>query len=228
MSKYGRTAAGLLAGLAIALAALPAAAQDKVKVGVFPVSSSLPYFVALENGFFKEQNIEPEMIRLIGGPPNVAAMIGNQIDAVRGAGHDRGHERQHQEAGRRDVHLDQQPEPEVPDGAVRRPQGPRGEVARGSQGQEDHVGARARQRHDGEGGARRGRPQGGRLQHRSARHGPARQRHDGRHLRRRLHARAERLDHAQDGRRHDARSRRDRQVRPGRSRTPMPSSAARR
>ena len=59
----------------------PAAAQDKVKVGVFPVSSTLPYFVALERGFFKEQNIETEMVRLIGGPPNVAAMITNQIDA---------------------------------------------------------------------------------------------------------------------------------------------------
>ena len=65
------------------LAALtaPAAAQDKVKVGVFPVSSTLPYFVAVERGFFKEQNIETEMVRLIGGPPNVAAMITNQIDA---------------------------------------------------------------------------------------------------------------------------------------------------
>jgi NitT/TauT family transport system substrate-binding protein len=70
-----------------ALAALttlvsPAAAQDKVKVGVFPVSSTLPYFVAVERGFFKEQNIETEMVRLIGGPPNVAAMITNQIDAA--------------------------------------------------------------------------------------------------------------------------------------------------
>jgi NitT/TauT family transport system substrate-binding protein len=64
------------------LATVPAAAQDKVKVGVFPVSSSLPYFVALERGFFKEQNIEPEMVRLIGGPPNIAAMITNQIDAA--------------------------------------------------------------------------------------------------------------------------------------------------
>jgi NitT/TauT family transport system substrate-binding protein len=74
----------LIAGMAIAstLAALPAAAQDKVRVGVFPVSSSLPYFVALERGFFKEQNIEPEMTRLIGGPPNIAAMITNQIDAA--------------------------------------------------------------------------------------------------------------------------------------------------
>ena len=30
-----------------------AAAQDKVAVGVFPLSSSLPYFVAVEKGFFK-------------------------------------------------------------------------------------------------------------------------------------------------------------------------------
>src|SRR3984885_2732214 len=57
-----------------------AVAQDKVSVGVFPISSSLPYFVALERGFFKEQNIEPEMTRLMGGPPNVAAMMTNQIE----------------------------------------------------------------------------------------------------------------------------------------------------
>jgi NitT/TauT family transport system substrate-binding protein len=66
--------AGALAG--------PAAAQDKVKVGVFPTASSLPYFIGIERGFFKEQNIEPETIRLIGGPPNIAAMISNQIEAA--------------------------------------------------------------------------------------------------------------------------------------------------
>src|SRR5207245_9749992 len=59
-----------------------AAAQDKVKVGVFPTASSLPYSVAIERGFFKEQNIEPETIRLIGGPANIAAMISNQIEAA--------------------------------------------------------------------------------------------------------------------------------------------------
>src|SRR5262245_24141896 len=81
MNRHSSTLRRVLSALAaiVALAA-PAAAQDKVKVGVFPVSSSLPYFVALERGFFKEQNIEPEMVRLIGGPPNVAAMITNQID----------------------------------------------------------------------------------------------------------------------------------------------------
>src|ERR1700720_3304000 len=71
---------------AIALLGLGAAAsgqavaQDKIAVGVFPVSSSLPYFVALERGFFKEENIEPEMTKLMGGPPNVAAMMTNQIE----------------------------------------------------------------------------------------------------------------------------------------------------
>jgi NitT/TauT family transport system substrate-binding protein len=82
MRKHARRVAGFIAGLALAFATLPASAQDKVKIGVFPVSSSLPYFVALELGYFKEQNIEPEMVRLIGGPPNVAAMITNQIDAA--------------------------------------------------------------------------------------------------------------------------------------------------
>jgi NitT/TauT family transport system substrate-binding protein len=80
-SRMSRSFAAALATFGILVfAAMPAAAQDKVKVGVFPVSSSLPYFVALERGFFKEQNIDPETIRLIGGPPNVAALITNQID----------------------------------------------------------------------------------------------------------------------------------------------------
>src|SRR5262245_66062535 len=61
-------------------AAQPAIAADKVSVGVFPISSSLPYFVAIEKGFFKEVDIEPETIRLMGGPPNVAALMTNQID----------------------------------------------------------------------------------------------------------------------------------------------------
>ena len=58
----------------------PRGAADKVKVGVFPVSSSLPYFVARDLGYFKELNIEPETIVLMGGPPNVAALITNQIE----------------------------------------------------------------------------------------------------------------------------------------------------
>jgi NitT/TauT family transport system substrate-binding protein len=82
MSRIARTLRHLgVALIAAAASTVPATAQDKVKVGVFPVSSTLPYFAAVERGYFKEQNIETEMIRLIGGPPNVAAMITNQIDA---------------------------------------------------------------------------------------------------------------------------------------------------
>jgi NitT/TauT family transport system substrate-binding protein len=73
-----------LAALTLALLAalgLPAQAADKVTVGVFPVSSALPFFVAQDRGYFKQQDLDVEMVRLIGGPPNVAAMIGDQIDA---------------------------------------------------------------------------------------------------------------------------------------------------
>ena len=74
----------LLANLlvAVALCGLPAAGQppDKVKVGVFPVSSSLPYFIARDLGYFTELNIDPETITLMGGPPNVAALITGQIE----------------------------------------------------------------------------------------------------------------------------------------------------
>ncbi len=77
-----RAPAAAAATIIMLLAAHAAAAQDKVKVGVFPTASSLPYFVALERGFFKEQGIEPETIRLLGGPPNIAAMISNQIEAA--------------------------------------------------------------------------------------------------------------------------------------------------
>src|SRR5262245_13028031 len=73
-----------LGAIAAVVAALgqPAAAQDKVNVGVFPTASTRRYFLAMTRGLFKEENIEPETIRLIGGPPNIAAMISNQIEAA--------------------------------------------------------------------------------------------------------------------------------------------------
>jgi NitT/TauT family transport system substrate-binding protein len=64
------------------LAAAPntAYSAEKVNVGVFPVSSSLPYFIALDLGYFKELDLEPQTITLMGGPANVAALITGQID----------------------------------------------------------------------------------------------------------------------------------------------------
>ncbi len=75
-----RAFAGTLAATAIARRAARAEGPDKVKVGMFPVSSALPFYVALDLGYFKELNIEPEVTRLMGGPPNVAALITNQIE----------------------------------------------------------------------------------------------------------------------------------------------------
>jgi NitT/TauT family transport system substrate-binding protein len=70
----GIAAASLIGGPAIAQAA------DTVNVGMFPISSSLPFYVALDMGFFKELNIEPNVSKLMGGPPNVAGLITNQIE----------------------------------------------------------------------------------------------------------------------------------------------------
>ena len=84
MTKLGhmsrRTFAGTLAAAALGGRAARAQGVDKVKVGMFPVSSSLPFYVALDRGYFKELNIEPEVSKLMGGPPNVAALITNQIE----------------------------------------------------------------------------------------------------------------------------------------------------
>ena len=65
----------LLAG-----AATGAYSAEKVNVGVFPVSSSLPYFIALDLGYFKDLDLEPQTITLMGGPANVAALITGQIE----------------------------------------------------------------------------------------------------------------------------------------------------
>lgn len=82
MTRTNRICVRIVAAmLAWALWPVGAQALDTVKVGVFPVSSSLPYFVARDRGFFKENGIDAEMVRLIGGPPNVAGLITDQIDA---------------------------------------------------------------------------------------------------------------------------------------------------
>ena len=82
MSRFYRSGRVLFALSAALIVAGAAQAQDKERVGVFPVSSTLTLFVGIERGFFKELNIDVETTRLIGGPPNVAALIGNQIDAA--------------------------------------------------------------------------------------------------------------------------------------------------
>ncbi len=87
MTQFKTTRRKLMAGAlatagAVALPYRARAAVDKINVGVFPISSSLPYFVAIEKGYFKELGVEPQTIRLMGGPSNVAAMMTNQIEVA--------------------------------------------------------------------------------------------------------------------------------------------------
>lgn len=73
----------LAAGVLLALAATaPAFALDKVTVAVNPVSSSLPYFVAVDRGYFKEAGIETDMKRIAVPTLSISGMVAGQIDAV--------------------------------------------------------------------------------------------------------------------------------------------------
>ncbi len=58
MSVTRRSLALAAAGTAAFGARRAHAAADRVRVGVFPVSASLPFWVAQQRGFFAEQNIE--------------------------------------------------------------------------------------------------------------------------------------------------------------------------
>jgi NitT/TauT family transport system substrate-binding protein len=57
-------------------------ALDQVKVGIFPVSSSLPFFVALEKGYFKEQEIEPVQVRMSSGTLIIGAMLAGDLETA--------------------------------------------------------------------------------------------------------------------------------------------------
>jgi len=74
----------ILAVLAAIAASIvtPAHAVDKVKVGVFPSSSALPYFVALERGYFKEVDIETEAVTFNAHPLTVQAIVTGDIDVA--------------------------------------------------------------------------------------------------------------------------------------------------
>ncbi len=77
-----RTSLIIVAAVLAALSA-PARALDKVTVSISPSSSSLPYFIAAQRGYFKENGIEPDP-KPIGNVAAlvITAMVSNQIDAA--------------------------------------------------------------------------------------------------------------------------------------------------
>jgi NitT/TauT family transport system substrate-binding protein len=72
--------AASIAVLGPVLTTQPAAATDKIKVGVFLSSSALPYFIAINRGYFKDVDIEVETIPLATHPLIVQSLVTGAID----------------------------------------------------------------------------------------------------------------------------------------------------
>ena len=68
--------------LGLGLGTRQAFAADKVKVGVFPSSSALPYYVALKRGYFRDVGIETETVVLATHPLIVQSLVTGAIDAA--------------------------------------------------------------------------------------------------------------------------------------------------
>ena len=73
-----RRMAALIVGLV--LAAGPAAAQDKVKIGVLKLTSSAPIFVGVDKGYFKAFGIEPELVFFQAAAPIATALAAGQLE----------------------------------------------------------------------------------------------------------------------------------------------------
>jgi NitT/TauT family transport system substrate-binding protein len=79
------TLVGVLVTLLTVVAATLATnakAADQVKVGVFPVSSALPFFVAVERGYFAEQGIEPVPTRMASSTLIIQSFLSGDLEAA--------------------------------------------------------------------------------------------------------------------------------------------------
>lgn len=73
-------AAVLLALLVLAGSAVPAPAQEKIKLGVLKLTSSAVLFLGVEKGYFKEFGAEPELVFFQAAQPIAVALASGDID----------------------------------------------------------------------------------------------------------------------------------------------------
>src|SRR3984957_20539247 len=78
---FGGLFASLLAAVLVVLATNEIIA-DHVKVGVFPVSSPLPFFVSVERGYFAEQGIEPVPTRMASSTLIIQSFLSGDLEAA--------------------------------------------------------------------------------------------------------------------------------------------------
>lgn len=80
--KFSFVRRGLLVAAIGAGLPLSALAADKVKIGVFPSSSALPFYVALERGYFRDAGIDAEAVVFNAHPLTVQALVTGDVDGA--------------------------------------------------------------------------------------------------------------------------------------------------
>ena len=76
----GAAAAGTAMAALSAPALVRAQAPVKVRIGYWPVAAGLPFFAAVEKGYFKEAGIEVEAIKFAGAQQVMEAMLSGRSD----------------------------------------------------------------------------------------------------------------------------------------------------
>ena len=75
---------GAAAGSAVAAIALPriarAQAGPKIRIGFWPVAAGLPFFAALDKGYFKEAGLDVEALKFAGAQQVMEAMLSGRSD----------------------------------------------------------------------------------------------------------------------------------------------------
>ena len=77
--KIGGTSAAL--GLIGVPALLRAQATPKIRVGYWPIAAGLPFYAAMEKGYFKEAGLDVEAIKFAGAQQIMEAMLAGRCDA---------------------------------------------------------------------------------------------------------------------------------------------------
>lgn len=82
-AEFLSLAAKALATLTLCTALLPhAQAADRVRVGVFPSSAALPFYIAQNRGYFRAAGLEVEEVPMTSHPLTVQAIVAGNIDGA--------------------------------------------------------------------------------------------------------------------------------------------------
>lgn len=72
--------AGAAAAAALGAPALRAQAGPKIRIGYWPVAAGLPFFAAVEKGYFKEAGLDVEALKFAGAQQVMEAMLSGRSD----------------------------------------------------------------------------------------------------------------------------------------------------